>query len=550
MLNQRRFREAVELHIAGKFPEAIEQYTLLQGLEPSNPDVWHLQGVALGQVGDYASSLARIKQAIVLRSDVPEYYQNLAATYENMKDKPAAAEAYNSLGNILQGHNQFEPAITAYDKVLAIQPDNAKVMSNRGAALNSLGKYEEALEWFAKALAAEPELATALTNRGNALAATGKGDAALASHQAALAAREGEHFPDVHLNLGNALAGLGRSQEAMAEYNKALALRPDSGLGHWNRALLLLLQGRFAEGWREYEWRWRWRGYTEPRRGFSQPVWRGEAASALGGTLLIAAEQGFGDVIQFSRYVPLLATEGHNVLFEVQRELYELFSESFDQPGIRIVARQPSPLTVEGQLPFAAYTGLMSLPGRFETTAETIPAPVPYLAVAPERAARWVKRLKTKSKVLKVGLVWAGRPEHTKDRWRTLDPALLVPLLVRPGVIFYSFQKGEAASQLQAANVEVLGEELLNFADTAAALQQMDLLISVDTSVAHLAGALARPVWLMLPVVPDWRWRESGDTSPWYPTMKLFRQTRRGDWSKVIEAMGKGLDQLTKLAAR
>jgi tetratricopeptide (TPR) repeat protein len=550
MLNQRRFREAIELHIAGKFQEAVERYAALQQLEPKNPDYWHLQGVALGQSGDYPKSVERIRKAISLQKNVPEYYQNLAMTYENLKDKPAAADAYNSLGNAHQEHHQYEAALLAYEKVLAIQPDNAKTMSNYGAALNGLGRYEEALEWFDRALAAEPAMATALTNRGNALASLGAGDQALDSHRAALSAKEqeGAHFPDAHLNLGNALAGLGRSAEAMAEYEKALALRPESGLAHWNRALLLLLQGKFAEGWREYEWRWRWSGYTEPRRGFPQPVWRGESASALNGPLLVAAEQGFGDVVQFSRYVPLLADEGHNVLFEVHRELYELCRESFDHPRIKVIARQTSPLDIEGKMAFAAYTGLMSLPGRFETVEATIPAPVPYLAVAPERTARWAKRLKTKPKTMKVGLVWAGRPEHTKDRWRTIDPALLAPLLAKPGIAYYSFQKGEAAGQLASSGVEHLGDELANFADTAAALQQMDLLISVDTSVVHVAGALAQPVWLLLPAVPDWRWRESGDSTPWYPTLKLFRQTTRGDWGQVIAEMSRALDKLAKLA--
>jgi tetratricopeptide (TPR) repeat protein len=550
MLNQRRFREAIELHISGKFAEAVERYAALQQLEPRNPDYWHLQGVALGQAGDYPKSVERIRKAISLQKNVPEYYQNLAMTFENMKDKAAAADAYNSLGNAYQEHHKYELALAAYEKVLAIQPDNAKTMSNYGAALNGLGRFEEALAWFDKALAAEPEMATALTNQGNALAQIGAGEQALASHRAALTAKdkEGAHFPDAHLNLGNALAGMGRTAEAMAEYEKALALRPDSGLAHWNKALLLLLQGNFAEGWREYEWRWKWSGYTEPRRGFPQPVWRGESASALNGPLLIAAEQGFGDVVQFSRYVPMLADEGHNVLFEVPRELYDLFRESFDHPRIKIIARQPSPLDIEGNARFAAYTGLMSLPGLFQTGEETIPAPIPYLSVADERAARWAKRLKAKPKTLKVGLVWAGRPEHTKDRWRTMDPALLAPLLGKPGIAYYAFQKGAAAAGLTSPGVEHLGEELLNFADTAAALQQMDILISVDTSVAHVAGALAQPVWLLLPAVPDWRWRETGDATPWYPTLKLFRQSHRGDWGPVIAEMSRGLDKLAKLA--
>jgi tetratricopeptide (TPR) repeat protein len=550
MHNQRRFREAVELHISGKFAEAAERYAALQQLEPQNPDVWHLQGVALGQLGDYETSLKRIRHAIALKRDVPEYYQNLASTCENMKDKPAAAEAYNGLGNAWQLHHHYEAALLAYEKVLAIQPDNARTMSNYGAALNGLGRFDEALEWFEKALAKEPGLATALTNRGNALAATGAGEAALDSHRAALDGKgaEGAHIPDAHLNLGNALAGLGRSAEAMVEYERALALRPDSGLGHWNRALLLLLLGRYAEGWQEYEWRWQWSGYTEPRRGFPQPVWRGESASALGGPLLVTSEQGFGDVVQFARFVPLLLAEGHTVLFEVQRELYELCRESFSHPRLKVIVRQDSPLDIEGKLPFAAYTGLMSLPGRFEIVEETIPAPVPYLAVTDERAERWAKRLKAKPKTLKVGLVWAGRPEHTKDRWRSLDPAVLAPLLGKPGISFYSFQKGEAATRLADSTVEQLGDELATFADTAAALEQMDLLISVDTAVVHVAGALARPVWVMLPAVPDWRWRETGDSTPWYPTLKLFRQSERGDWMPVIAAMGNALDQLAKLA--
>ena len=266
-------------------------------------------------------------------------------------------------------------------------------------------------------------------------------------------------------------------------------------------------------------------------------MWQGESPAALSGPLLVIAEQGFGDTIQFARYVLLLAEQGHQVIFESLPELTLLFQEGFTHPNITVVGRVDDPFAIEGNRPFAAWVGVMSLPNRFHTTLDTIPAPTPYLTIAPAKTARWQALLATETRP-KIGLVYAGNPKNMNDVARSLPPALLGLLLARGDLAFYSLQKGGAALP----GVEDLGPLLTDFTETGAALQALDLLITVDTSSAHLAGALGRKVWILTALPPDWRWLEAGETTAWYPTMRIFRQRQRGEWAGVIDEVALALD--------
>jgi Flp pilus assembly protein TadD len=492
------FAEAVRQHQAGDLGKAEALYRALLPQRPGHADLLHLLGVVVSQSGRPAEGAALMRQAIALNPTAPDYYLNLGNASGAAGLTAQASDAYNDLGNLWQRQDRFTDAIAAYDKALALAPDHARALNNRGAALHRLGRYEEAMASAGRALDLQPD------------------------------------FADAAVNLGNALDGSGRRAEAIESFRRALTLRPDMALAHWNLALALLSEGQYAEGWREYEWRWRWPEFSEPERRFAQPIWRGEPADALGGRLLVTAEQGFGDTIQFCRYLPLLARRGYTVIAEVQRPLHTLLWSSFAADGIAVIPRTDTPLVVEGAPAFAVHVPLLSLPERFGTELATIPTPAPYLRADPTRAERWRRRLDGD---FRVGLVWAGRPEHVKDRERSIALAAFAPLCAVPGVRFYALQKGPADQDIDASGLPItaLGEDLFDFAETAAAVMALDLVIGVDTAVMHLAGALGKPGWVLLSKVPDWRWLRDRTDTPWYDTLRLYRQTKLGDWDEVID---------------
>ncbi len=507
LLEHPRFREAAELHKAGRFDEAGKIYQELIEENPNDPDLWHFKGLLSAHKGDFEEAIRYISLAIMLKPGVPDYFQNLAFSYEAAGNTIKAAETYNKLGNALQEQCRFADTMAPYTRALELKPDFTSVLINRGSAFDRLGRYLEAAADFTLALErlGQPDDPAGL------------------------------------LNVANALSGLGRSQQAIEIYTRMLEIEPRNVSAHCSRALLRLRLGDMAEGWKEYEWRWnRDGGFREPRGQFRQPVWHGETPQELGGTLLVIAEQGLGDIIQFARYVPLLAAQGHDILFETLPELTTLFAEGFDHPNIRVIPRIDAPLEVEGNLPFAAWVGVMSLPERFATTLATVPNDVPYVKVAPKKAAQWQSRLTGDG--LKIGLVWAGNPKNLNDFARSIPAQMLGPLLDTPDVTFYSLQKGPSADHESGrGNLVKLGPELTDFTQTAAAILALDLVITVDTSVCHLAGALGKPVWLMIPMMPDWRWLNEGEATVWYPTMRIFRQSVRGQWGDVIQVVAEAL---------
>ncbi len=410
----------------------------------------------------------------------------------------------------------------------------AEAMSNLGAVLAARGRIDDATAWYGHAIAVDAQLAPAHNNLGAALARLQRFDEAEVLHRRALALKP--DFVDAHHNLGVALQDQGKFEEALASYDKALALKPDLVDAHWNRAYVMLMLGRYAEGWREYEWRWRRK--EQPPRSYPQPLWRGEPL--VGRTILLHAEQGTGDALQFMRYVPLVAKGDARVVLQVPGPLLALAKASLGACAQVLADGDMLPA-------FDLHCPLLSLPLAFGATLETVPADVPYLTVDPAAAAGWRERL-CDAKGLKVGLVWAGNPQHKNDRNRSIALERLGPLLGAPGVRWFSLQVGERKGDLArvpAGMIVDLSDGLTDFAETAAAIAGLDLLIAADTAAAHLAGALAKPVWVLVPFVPDWRWLVGREDSPYYPTARLFRQPARGDWDSVVLRVRHALDQRT-----
>jgi Tfp pilus assembly protein PilF len=437
----------------------------------------------------------------------------------------ATVRQYLQLGIEHHKAGRFAEAEEIYRQILAKQPDNPDAQHMLGVIAQQSGRLDAAIELISKAITINPKIAEYHCNLGNALREMGKPQDAINAYRQALQLNSGS--AQFHYNLGNALSDLALFEEGIESYEEALRLEPGLARVHWNLALNLLVLGDFARGWREYEWRWRWSEFVS-RRQIPQPRWDGTDLN--GKTILLHAEQGIGDTIQFIRYLPMVAARGGRIILECPAPLHRLFQQF---AGIEklIIAGHPLPN-------FDVHCPLMSLPFVFSTTLETIPAPVPYLSADTELSAAWTARLAGSAR-LKVGIAWAGNPRHHNDRNRSIPSPLFAPLARAKGIAFHSLQKRiGAADHVLAPTVLNLidhSADLNDFADTAALIASLDLVISVDTAVAHLTGAMGKPTWLLLPYAPDWRWLLHRENSPWYPTMRLFRQKRLGDWKEVIE---------------
>jgi predicted O-linked N-acetylglucosamine transferase (SPINDLY family)/ADP-heptose:LPS heptosyltransferase len=485
---------------------------------PQRAMAWYLLARARHARGDADAAMDFLRRAIV-------------------RD-PNLAPAHNDLGIMLQTQGRLEEAETCYRRAIELNDRLAEAISNLGAVLVARGHLDDAITWYGRAIDADPQLASAHNNLGAALARLDRHKEAEVAHRRAIALKP--DFPDGHYNLGVALQDLGKFEEALASYQKAAELRPDLVDARWNRAYVLLMLGRYAEGWHEHEWRWRRK--EQPPRSYPQPLWRGEPLE--GRTILLHAEQGMGDTVQFMRYVPLVAARGGRVLLQVPAPLLRLAQASLGHCA---------QVLSDGEVPptFDLHCPLLSLPLAFGTTLETIPADSPYLAIDEATAARWRERL-GKAPGLKVGLVWAGSPQHKNDRNRSIALERLAPLFGAAGVRWFSLQVGERKAELArlpAGTIADLSEQLTDFAETAAAIAGLDLVIAVDTATAHVAGALGKPVWVLVPFVPDWRWFVEREDSPYYPSARLFRQPARGDWDSVMLRVRRALDERTGTAA-
>jgi tetratricopeptide (TPR) repeat protein len=445
---------------------------------------------------------------------------------------PNSAEIYFNLGNALNAGNQTKTAIASYDKAIALKPDYAEAYLNRGNACMKLKLLTEAIASFDKAIGCKPDYVYAYVNRGNALNALGQLEEAVANYDYAIVLNP--RHADTYVNRGNVLNNLNRPEAAIASFDQAISLQPNLVEAHWNKALALLVSGDLEHGLPLYEWRWKIAAFASGKKAVSQPCWRGDEP-LTGKTILLYSEQGFGDAIQFCRYARLVAERGARVILEVQAPLTRLFR---DLDGVDSVIARGDPLP-----PFDYHCPLLSLPLAFNTRIKTVPARERYIRSNPDICARWAERL-GKADRPRVGLVWSGSATHHNDYNRSLELATLLQDL--PDHCQYvSLQKelrARDAETLQ-AHPQVLhfGDELNDFADTAALCEHMDLIISVDTSVAHLAGALGKQTWVLLPFSPDWRWLLGRGDSPWYPTMTLYRQTAIGDWQTICKQLGRDL---------
>lgn len=489
---------------------------LLQG---DNVEATRLLGCALAYRPDFVEALNN--RGIALQGSGR---QDEAADcfLKAMQVQPAFSDAYLSLGKLRCAQAHFQDAAVVFRSALLLQPENAAAYNGLGVALKGLGQMEMALNAFRQALNFSPDSAEIHNNLGNALKSLGDLAGAAASYRTAL-----QLNPDnarTWSNLGNTLQATGEIDGALACLEKAVALQPDFAEGHWNLGVACLLTGNYLAGWREYEW-----GIAAGQRifpAFSQPRWQGEKLA--GRTILLCGEQGFGDTIQFSRYVGALARQGARVILACQKELVGLLSRC---AGIDRVLALDELNNETAQ--FDYWTPLMSVPGLLGTTLENIPQHVPYITPEPAKVDYWCEKLAGQE--LKIGIAWAGRPTHQDDRKRSCALSAFSPLLGLGGGRFLSLQKGTASSELrEMPEVNDLAPDLHDFTDTAAVIMNLDLVISVDTSVAHLTGALGKPVWVLLPYAPDWRWLLSREDSPWYPSARLFRQGVAGNWEDVL----------------
>ncbi|MFN3326291.1 MAG: tetratricopeptide repeat protein [Bryobacteraceae bacterium] len=555
----------------GRIPQAIACYAQALESAPSDPLSWARMGRALLAAGHTVEARDALEQAVRLDPRAAAAHLDLGHAYERLhrwKDAadsyiralqhaPKLAEAHFRLANIHHLHGRYADAALGYRQALLVAPDHAEAAfhlgvtclllnepdqaeaayrhalryrpnharahNNLGTLLQSTGRRSDAMDSYARAIEADPAYAEPHYNLGLAFQDEDRLEEALPAYETALRLAPGH--AQAGNNRGNVLLALGRPHDALASYQAAATADPDHAEAHWNIALAQLLLGDYEAGWKGYEWRFRQR--DSQVRAFEQPLWDGAPLQGL--RILIHAEQGLGDTIQFIRYAPLVKAVGGRVILECQPALAGLLAsvEGLD----RIVPRgEPLP-------DFDCHAPLLSLPRIFGSTLATIPASVPYLAPPPDRLERWERELPTARR--RIGLVWAGNPRHKNDRNRSLPVESLRALAGLPGAALVSLQKDQPLPP--GLDFLDLGPHLADFADTAAVIAQLDLVIAVDTSVAHLTGAMGKPAWTLLPFAPDWRWMLDRPDSPWYPSMRLFRQPARGDWESVLDAVRSAL---------
>ncbi len=452
-----------------------------------------------------------------------------------LRANAGSADAMSNLGLALHAAGRFEEAVANYRNALALAPDHPEIVYNLGNALLELGRLDEALANFDATLAQNPSHVGACVNRGNTLLRFNRALEALESYDRALALRPSH--PQILTNRGHVLRRLNRPAQALADFKSALATAPEFAEAHFEAAMAQLALGDFVNGWKEYEWRWKAGAFADKWRSFRSPLWSGDVPLA-GKTILLHAEQGFGDTIQFIRYAPLVAERGARVICEVQPELQLLLSQI---DNIEVVAKG------EALPPFDLHCPLLSLPLAFGTQAETVPARIPYLAASAARIEHWRGRLPIGRP--RAGFVWSGSSAHKNDANRSIPLARLAALFEQAPFACFSLQRelreADRDQLRNAPGLVDLGPELHDFTETAAVIALLDVVVSVDTAVAHLAGALGRPVLILLPYGADFRWmRDRGDT-PWYPTAKLFRQPSFGDWDSIIARLA---DELRRLS--
>ena len=508
----RLLRRAERAYGQGELDQAEHLYGALLQHQPDNFDALHGLGLINQRRGRLDRALALIQSAL---------HSNLSRS-----------DGFASLGLVFHSLKQFPRALASYDEGLRLAPNDAELLNRRGVALLELGRAHEALDSFDGALRSAPDHRDALANRGNALLRLNRVAEAVNAYDQAL--RFAPDNAPLLANRAAALRRLDRPHEALMSAQRALQSKPDFARARFVESVARLSLGDFAAGWRAYETRWQIGWLASQRRDYGAPLWLGE--ETLGGkTILLHAEQGLGDTIQFVRYAPLLAERGAKIVLEVQPQLVRLLSGMNGQTAV--VARQ------EKLPPYDFHCPLLSLPLACSTTLETIPAEIPYLAPADADVAAWQARLPRQRP--RIGVVWSGERSHDNDLNRSMPLATLKPLLDLPDFAFIVLQhevREDDVVPLQSQrNLWRSSIKFKDFADTAAIIAVLDAVIAVDTAVAHLAGAMGKPLFLLLPFAADFRWLRERQDSPWYPTARLYRQPQFGDWDGAVRTLRRDL---------
>jgi tetratricopeptide (TPR) repeat protein len=544
--------DALQLHQNGRFSEAEQLYHRILAINPRHPDCLHLLGMIAYQEGSFETAADMIRQAIAINSRGASYYANLGTVLQAQGKlleaealyrraltlKPDLAEVHVNLGNVLLARGELGGSVACYERALTLRPTCAETYNNLGNARQKQGQIDAAIACYERALAIKPDYAEVYYNLGSAYRDQDKLDEAVTRYEEALTIEP--EYTEAYYNLGNVLREQGKLEDALAKYEKVLMLRPHHEKAGFAEALVQLLEGDFTTGWHNFERRWQSTDHDTPKRAYQQPAWAGE--KLLSGSLLLWGEQGIGDEIMFAGLIPDVTRTGNPCILDCDARLKPLFTRSF--PGVSVVSgcgpgSHPE-LEIGSQLPIG------SLPRLFRTTSSAFAATTsPYLIANPTARKRLRARYADGRRL--VGLAWYTKSSKT-GRVRSIDLSQLVRLFTRPDIQWVSLQYGNPGmleNQAAAAGAPILidraVDQLSNLDIFAAQIAAMDLVITIDNSTAHLAGALGVPVWVLLPFAPDWRWLLDRDDSPWYPTMRLFRQTELGNWRSVVQRVRSSL---------
>ncbi|MEY4717700.1 MAG: hypothetical protein RL563_318 [Pseudomonadota bacterium] len=537
----------ITLHALKRLEDALASYDKAIQLKPDYAEAFNNRGIILNELKRSEEALSSYDKAVEINPTYIDAYKNRGAvlkqlnqfelalaSYEKVIGLKADADAFHEAGNVLKKLKRLDEALSRYQGAIKINPNYAEAYHNLGLILGELRRFDEALENYDKAIEIQPH-AGAYVNRGNLLRSLKRYDESLDNY--IKATELGPNDAAGFNNCGIALHGLKRMDEALIHYDQAVALNPDFADAYWNKSLLLIAMGDYELGWNLYEWRLRQENKKDHFYVFPKLSWRGQENIA-GKKILIHSEQGLGDAIQFCRYLPKLHALGAQIIFETYPTLIPLLS----------TLNCPMTIVPKGEaLPeFDAYCPLMSMPMIFKTRVESIPSNIAYLKPDEAKVKFWHQKLGKKNR-LRVGIAWSGAAAHNDDANRSMDLEILLPLLELP-IELHSLQKEYRTHDLKKLHEhqEIVNHQdaLMDFSDTAALIECMDLVISVDTSVAHVAGAIGKQLWLLLPYVSDYRWMIDREDSPWYPTARLYRQQQYGNWKSVLNNVINELENL------
>lgn len=539
LLRQQKFSEAIEalemaVEVAPRSPEALNNLgnAYKESHEPAKAARYYRRALALS--ADFVMAHANLANCLVELGELAQAEQH---AHRAIELNPQSFEGWSALACTEERRGDYVRAIEVLKKALDVFPDQADWLLQLGSTYILAKQHDAAIDVLQRALQCRPQFVEAMSNLGKALFEAGRLEEAERVLKEAIALRP--TMCPLHVNLANVYVAMKQHVAAQACFDEVFRLDPENASAHFVLGMVLLVEGDFDRGWCEYNYRWQIDTYKEGLKRLNAPQWCGE--DLHGKTLLVHAEQGIGDSLHFCRYLALAKVRGARVIFECQPAIKRLMSS----------VRGCDVLIARGDaLPdFDMHVPLLNLPAVLGTRFETIPAAVPYLQADDEAKLMWINRLAQLGGDMKVGIVWAGNPEHANDHNRSMRLAQLAPLASVSGICWVSLQKGGRV-ETQSGDIQFdmvdWADELADFSDTAALVDALDLVIAVDTSVAHLAGGLNKPVWVMVPFAPDWRWLLDRTDSPWYPSMRLFRQAVRGDWASVVADVVQALHELTK----